>query len=407
MATGTGSAYILDLWTEDQQHCSDVVETFAKLPALENSSVLLLASDSSNQADIVKIALDKQNRDRIIQFENKNKMATFYDAKLYCDTHGISVFSVLCSSKHSQYWHLLLTHVTTDVYEWNISTVDQEKTDFFTQEQIVKDVSNFFGSLPAFGDVTTLTSPIIPNDLFYHGFSCRTGGLSSLPGMKSLNLVYSISKRDPKALVNENRRKLANHVGFDPERFRVARTVHGNSVHVVGNTEPDEGYDGIATDQQGVTIGAPGADCVTMIFADPVKRACAALHSGWMGTVKRACVEILHTMTTEFGSNPSDVIVAMGPSIGQCCFEFGVDQIDQFKDIVAESVVIRDSGQKAFVNLQICNRVLLEQNGVKPTNIDDHTCTKCTSCNPELFFSYRRDGRPFGNQVGFIGMKMK
>ncbi|OWF46945.1 laccase domain-containing protein 1-like [Mizuhopecten yessoensis] len=400
---GTERTYMLDLWTE--QHCNDVVEKILSLPPTENSSVLLLASDSS-QSDSVKTALGKQNHDKVVQFGNKDKIAVFYDAKLYLDKHGLCAFSVLCSNRHVQYWRLLLTRFITNVYEWKIITVDQQETEVFTEEQITKDVSNFFGSqTSAFGDVSTLTSPIIPTDLFYHGFSCRTGGLSSLPGMKSLNLVFSQSKRDPKALVQENRRKLAKHVGFDPEQFRVASAVHGNCVLVVGEQEP-EGYDGIATDRLGTTLGAPGADCVTMIFADPVKRACAALHSGWMGTVKRACVEVIHKMATAFGTNPADICVAMGPSIGQCCFEFDADKIGQFNDIVEEAAVVSDDGLKAFVNLQLCNRVLLEQNGVKPNNIDDKSCTKCTSCNSELFFSYRRDGRPFGNQLGFIGMRM-
>ncbi|XP_060073622.1 purine nucleoside phosphorylase LACC1-like [Ylistrum balloti] len=402
----TGNAYVLDLWTTDPQHYSNVVERFFSLPSMENSSVLLLANNSSTQLDTVKVALDKQGYHRVIKFQNKDKISVFYDAKVHLDKHGISVISVLCSNRHEQYWRVLLKCFFTGVYEWNIVPVDQQEAEVITEEKITQDISYFFGSvLPAFGDINTLKSPVIPSDLFYHGFTCRTGGLSPLPGMKSLNLTFSLSKRDPKALVTENRKKLANHIGFDPEEFRLARTVHGNRIHVVGEEEP-ESYDGITTNRQSVTVAAPGADCVTMIFADPVKRACAALHSGWMGTVKRACVEVLHKMSSAFGSDPSEIIVAMGPSIGQCCFEFDANQTGQFKDIVEESVVIKGDGTKAFINLQLCNRVLLEQNGVKPTNIDDYSCTKCTSCNRELFFSYRRDGKPFGNQVGFIGMNM-
>ncbi|XP_069138404.1 purine nucleoside phosphorylase LACC1-like [Argopecten irradians] len=406
MATGTGCAYILDIWADDPQQPSNMVDGLLRTPPTENSIILLLAGVSSKQPDTVKTALAAQHLERVMTFENEDKMAVFYKAKLYLDKHNISVLFMLCSNKCSRYWHLILSSMLTNVYEWTIKAVDQAEAEIPPEEQVTNDVTSFFGSLSTFGDIITLKSPIIPSDLFFHGFSCRTGGLSHLPGMKSLNLVFSHAKRDSKILVSENRRKLANHVGFNPEKFFVARAVHGNYVHVVGKTEA-EGFDGIVTDQPGITIGAPGADCVTLVFADPVKRACAALHSGWKGTVKRACVEVLRTMTKEFGSNPRDVIVAMGPSIGQCCFEFDVDQSGQFTDIVAEAVEVRDGGNKAYVNLQLCNRVLLEQNGVKPNNIDDATCTKCTSCNSDLFFSYRRDGRPFGNQLGFIGIAIK
>lgn len=397
-----GTAYILDLCSEDHQHSNIVAEKLITLSIREQDTIVSI-SDNALASDTLDPLLAKHCRN-ILYLENENKIEAFYNTKLHLDKKEITVIFVLCSKKEIQFWDLMLKTFLTNIYEWTIVPVDTIDPDASSADDILQKISAFLMSLPGAGDVTILTSPIIPNDAFVHGFSCRTGGLSSVPGMKSLNLVCSNTKRDAKALVDDNRRRLSVAMGFDPAHFHVAIAVHGNCVHVVGEKQT-EGYDGIVTDRRGTTLGAPGADCVTMVFADPVKRACAALHSGWMGTVKRACVEVLHKMTSTFGSDPSDIRVAMGPSIGPCCFEFDADQTGQFTDIAAESVVWKAGHNKAFINLQLCNRVLLEQHGVSPDRIDDQSCTKCTTCNPELFFSYRRDDRPFGNQLGVIGIR--
>ncbi|MEQ2212899.1 hypothetical protein XENOCAPTIV_006601, partial [Xenoophorus captivus] len=142
-------------------------------------------------------------------------------------------------------------------------------------------------------------------DCFGHGFSTRTGGVSYIPNLSSLNLFSSSKRRDPGAVVAENRRRLALHAGFHPLPLRLVKVCcwknfcgplqqtinrcpdetsflqvnHASAVWVLGKPEP-ESYDSMVTNQRGVVLAAPGADCMPILFADPVKKVIGAAHAG-------------------------------------------------------------------------------------------------------------------------------
>lgn len=101
------------------------------------------------------------------------------------------------------------------------------------------------------------------------GFHERYGGVSQLPPIASLNTIYTMRKPDSQLAINENRRRLGQAAGFDPEQLKVARVEHGKSIWVVGKTPPAY-YDGIVTNMPGITIAAPGADCSMILLADTV-----------------------------------------------------------------------------------------------------------------------------------------
>src|SRR5215475_15647496 len=127
-----------------------------------------------------------------------------------------------------------------------------------------------------------LRSPVIPQGDFVHGFPTRIGGVST-GKRSSLNLGYRWG--DDAANVAENRRRVAEAAGFDLGRLQVTKHVHGTRVWVVGDPAPDPPeFDVLVGDRPGDVLGAFAADCIPILFADPVARVVAAAHAGWRGT---------------------------------------------------------------------------------------------------------------------------
>lgn len=248
--------------------------------------------------------------------------------------------------------------------------------------------------------IEVLRSSVIPREGFVHGFPARHGGVSE-GTRRSLNLGYRWG--DEEARVLENRRLLATHEGFDPDRLVVTKHVHGIDVYRVGEPMPDPPeFDGLVSDEAGTVLGAFAADCIPVVFADPVARVCGACHAGWRGTVAGVGREVIRRMG-ELGAAPGNVRVALGPSIGPCCFEVGSEVVEQFvSELGALPGLVVDGPRKHHINLRVAMRAILEAAGVKPEHID--TEPPCTKCNPEQFFSYRRDGKGGGVHMGFIGL---
>uniref|UniRef100_A0A146ZJ38 Purine nucleoside phosphorylase LACC1 n=1 Tax=Fundulus heteroclitus TaxID=8078 RepID=A0A146ZJ38_FUNHE len=268
------------------------------------------------------------------------------------------------------------------------------------------DVSAFLQQQPALkGDIKVLRSTLIP-DCFGHGFSTRSGGISYIPTLSSLNLFSSSKRRDPRAVVEENRHRLALRAGFHPLPLRLVKVNHASDVWVLGKPEP-ESYDSMVTDRREVVLAAPGADCMPILFADPVKKVIGAAHAGWKGTVMGVAPATVDAMVTNFGCRRSDIVVAVGPSVGVCCFTLDKEQAGDFTTLHPDCVPDPESA-KPHVDIRLANRVLLQRCGILPEHIHDNTVTErpsvtpCTSCNPEDFFSHVRDGLNFGTQVGFL-----
>ncbi|XP_054471395.1 purine nucleoside phosphorylase LACC1 [Anoplopoma fimbria] len=270
-------------------------------------------------------------------------------------------------------------------------------------------VSGFLQQLPALRGPVGSCRSLRPSDCFGHGFSTRSGGISYIPTLSSLNLFHSRRRRDPPAVVQENRRRLGLHAGFHPQPLRLVKVDHGSHVWVVGRAEP-ESYDAMVTDQTGVVIAAPGADCMPILFADPVSKVIGAAHAGWKGTLMGVAMATVGTMVKEFGCRVSDIVVAVGPAVGGCCFTLDREQALDFYRVHQDCVPDPES-TRPHVNIRLANRVLLQRGGVLPEHIHDDTeterssVTPCTSCHPEDFFSHTRDGLNFGTQLGFMWIR--
>jgi YfiH family protein len=242
------------------------------------------------------------------------------------------------------------------------------------------------------------TSHVIPRDGIDHGFPERTGGVST--GLRaSLNL--GLRWGDDKENVEENRRLVARHAGYDPEQLQVMRHVHGVNVWRVGEPIPDPAeFDGLVTDRVGPVLSAFAADCIPLVFADPVARVIGSAHAGWRGTVNGIAANVVARMG-ELGSKPENVRVALGPSIGPECFEVGPEVVEQFRAAfgdVPEMVV--QGPKKEHIDLRVATRALLEKVGVRPEHID--AAPPCTRCEGDRFFSYRRDGQAGGVHMAYI-----
>ncbi|HEY5950401.1 MAG TPA: peptidoglycan editing factor PgeF [Kofleriaceae bacterium] len=245
------------------------------------------------------------------------------------------------------------------------------------------------------------TSHVIPREGFLHGFPQRGGGVST-----GLRASLNLGKRwgDDEQNVEQNRRLLAAHAGYDPEQLQATRHVHGTAVWKVGEPAPEPAeFDGLVTDRAGPVLGAFAADCIPILFADPVARVIGAAHAGWRGTVGGVAANVIARMV-ELGAKPSNIRVALGPSIGPECFEVGPEVVDQFRAAFGDMPgMVVQGPHKQHIDLRVATRTVLERAGIAPEHIDDKP--PCTKCEADRFFSYRRDGRDGGVHMAFIAMR--
>lgn len=223
-----------------------------------------------------------------------------------------------------------------------------------------------------------------------HAFTTRQGGSSTGP-FASLNLGRGVND-DPNT-VAANRRALLAALGMPPERHVEADQVHGSLVAVVsagdaGRSIP--GADGLATSESGLALAIHAADCVPILVADPRRRVVAALHAGWRGTAAGIPIEGVRVLTERFKSNPRDLLVAIGPSIGPCHYEVDEPVMSQMRRWTWWSDVSTPDGQHHWrLDLRAASRRHMLDAGVPSAQIE--VLDLCTYDHPELFYSYRRD----------------
>jgi len=260
--------------------------------------------------------------------------------------------------------------------------------------------------------IRILRSQVLPTEGLIHGFPERTGGVS-VGARASLNL----GKRwgDDEANVETNRKLLAAHVGYDPAQLQATRHVHGTNVWTVGTPRGEsDDYDGLVSRDRGAVLGAFAADCVPVLFADVDAGVVGACHAGWRGTIGSSpgpavaasdtgIVANVVAKMVALGARADRIRVALGPSIGPCCFEVGDEVVGEFRTKLGNLPGLVVQGpNKQHIDLRVANRAIAERAGVRADHIDD--APPCTRCEAARFFSYRRDGREGGVHMGFIGL---
>lgn len=242
------------------------------------------------------------------------------------------------------------------------------------------------------------------------GFSARSGGVSREP-YNSLNLALHVG--DNYDDVIENRSRYLDLFALTLENMVCCEQIHGNAVAVVGKQERGQGainQDDVLTGFDAMVCATPGimlatfyADCVPIYFFDPRERAVAIAHSGWKGTMGRIASETLKVMQKQFGTSPRQVEAFIGPGIGRCCFEIDEELALRVKEeFVGLDGILNCSQNRYTWDLHLTNRLILQEIGVRPDNIID--CNLCTACNPESFFSYRRDQGKTGRMAAVIAL---
>lgn len=244
-----------------------------------------------------------------------------------------------------------------------------------------------------------------------NGFSTRLGGASK---GKFATMNFSYERKDEPKDVLENFTRMARALHVDRDRMVVSCQTH--TVNVRRATREDEGkgvirqrdytdVDGLITDVPGLTLVTLYADCVPLYLVDPVRRAIGLSHSGWRGTVKGMGAVTLKAMKEAFGTEPGDVIAAIGPSICKDCFEVGEEVVREFEaafDCRCHKELWSQNGRPGKYQLDLwnANRIVLQGAGVKPEHI--YTTNICTKCNSRHLFSHRTVGEERGNLAAFL-----
>ena len=258
------------------------------------------------------------------------------------------------------------------------------------------------------GGVPYLAYPLLEETgIVTHGFSTRLGGVST-GNCATMNI--STTRGDAPEAVEENRRRIAAAIGVKPEDMTFTHQTHTTNVAVV--EEKDRGTrfmetDGMVTNVPGICLVTFYADCVPLYFVDPVHRAIGLTHSGWRGTVGRIGRITVEKMAENYGTDPKDVIAAIGPSICQDCYEVSEDVICRFREYFPEEcwpdLFYNKGDGKYQLDLWKANEHVLAEAGILKEHIA--TTNVCTHCNPDILFSHRATGERRGNLSAFLALK--
>ena len=236
--------------------------------------------------------------------------------------------------------------------------------------------------------------------LINHCYTTRIGGVSEYP-YKSMNLAYHMGD-DPKK-VDENFNRISATLGFDTKNLKMTTQIHGNTLFLCSTSQDQvaDGVDGLITNIPNMTLTTYHADCVGILFFDPVKKVIANAHAGWQGTAQQIGVEIIKKMTVHYGCRVENILVGIAPAICGNCFEIEKDVTEKLG--IHSPYVQQKSDHKWTADLQAINRGALIDIGVLEKNIE--VAQLCTVEHPELFFSHRRDGIARGNMAAMIALK--
>ncbi|HEV2177305.1 MAG TPA: peptidoglycan editing factor PgeF [Terriglobia bacterium] len=278
-----------------------------------------------------------------------------------------------------------------------------------------------------------------------HAVSTRRGGVSPPPA-EGLNLGYTPG--DERYRVDENRRRFLHAIGARGFTLATLQQVHSTAVHQVirepsgalecvptglqmalGGNGPGDSLtltpgprsvtpecgpagDALMTAESGVLLSVRVADCLPILLVDPRQRVVAAVHAGWRGALGRIAQKTAAEMQRIFGSRPSEILAAVGPGIGACCYEVGGEVAQRFRGAFAggdaffcEREQAAASARNNLLQLDltaVVRRQLLDGD-LDPDNI--HATDFCTACRTDLFFSHRKEGPTTGRMMAVAGMR--
>ena len=241
-----------------------------------------------------------------------------------------------------------------------------------------------------------------------HAFCTRWGGTSE---GKLADLNFGIHVGDSEEHLSGNRQRLRSAFDLPGDNPVTVAQVHGDRIMVIEETFRGEGgrgtleYDGIITAGREIAVGIKTADCVPLLFADPERGVVGAIHAGWRGTSLGIAAKAVDVFIRSFSSAPADIMVAIGPAIGRCCYEVDAPVFHAFDhNETQRHAFTRGKGKgKWMLDLIAANRLQAQEAGIPPQNI--FAADLCTSCRRDTFFSHRGEGGNTGRQLSFIMLR--
>ncbi len=242
-----------------------------------------------------------------------------------------------------------------------------------------------------------------------HGFTTRDGGISP-PPFDTLNLDFKVG--DDPANVIANRKRVCRVMGAGLDRLVAADQVHGNRVATVDKIHAGRGaysredalpgIDALVTGVPGLLLSSYYADCVPLFFLDPVRRVVALAHAGWKGTVLRIGERTVRHMVQKHRCRPEDIVAAVGPSIGPCCYEVDAPVMEKVVQCLPGETGLAVNSRPGhwMLNLPEINRRILLRAGIKEENIT--MAGYCTACHGDVFFSHRGQKGRTGRMASLI-----
>ena len=235
------------------------------------------------------------------------------------------------------------------------------------------------------------------------GFTTRRGGVST---GEYASMSLSPFRGDDISCVHKNEEILCENLGLDIKKLTSTKQEHTDNIEIIDKAKIgigvhyawDHGVDACITMEKGVPLLCFAADCVPILmYADDIK-AVAAIHAGWRGSAEKIAQKTAKKLM-EIGAEPENIYVAIGPCIGQCCYEVSADVAEKF----GEKYSVAKANEKYMLDLAKVNFDLVASVGVKEENIS--VSGICTKCNNDLFFSHRAQNGKSGTLGGIICMK--
>lgn len=217
--------------------------------------------------------------------------------------------------------------------------------------------------------------------------------------------------RDYEKNVN-NYKELCKAIKLNSDNLIKANQAHTDNILCVDKFEKNEKIDtieksdGLITNTKGIVLATTNADCILLLFFDPVKKVIANVHSGWKGTLQRISEKTVGKMVENYGCKPKDIIVCICPSIRKCHFEVGKDVkelfFNEFKNLENINEFIINKENKWFIDTVLINKLILKKMGILEENIEDSNI--CSVCNKDMIHSYRAEGEGYGLATAVIGL---
>lgn len=236
----------------------------------------------------------------------------------------------------------------------------------------------------------------------------------------SLNIKNNSPELYSKAI--DNYKELCKSINCTYTNLVKPNQSHTNIIKLVkskiNNDKPDFNLDeynltdGLITNKSNLLLVTTNADCILLLFFDPVEKVVANVHSGWKGTIQRISVETVKKMKKEYNCKPENIICCICPSIRKCHFEVEKDVQalfeNEFKQELQKAnrfneIIERKTEQKWVIDTVEINKIILQNEGIKANNILD--CGICSVCNCDLIHSYRVEKESYGLETALIGLK--